>query len=257
MEYLGIKLADFMAFFLVFFRVAAILLIAPIFGSPSVPRTVKIGLSALLALILFHVVERPADLPLDVLPLAIWIIREVILGVLVGFATTLVFAGLQLGGSLLGVQIGFGMINIIDPMTGVSVTILGQFLYFIAILIFFTMDGHHFLIRALAESFRIVPLGQVTLSGLTFKKIVELTSNVFVVGIKVAAPTIGVIICIIFGMGILARTVPQMNIFIVGFPLNICVGLLTLMLTFPIFAYVVGKLFENMKADVLYLMHSL
>jgi flagellar biosynthetic protein FliR len=256
-EYLGIELADFMAFILVFFRVLAILLISPIFGSKSVPRSIKVGLSGLLALILFPVVPHPANLPLDALPLAVWIIREVLLGVLVGFATTVFFMGLQMGGSVIGVQVGFGMINIIDPMTGTSVTILGQFIYFIAVLLFFTLDGHHFLIRALTESFSVIPLGESVLTGLTLKKMVELTAQVFVVAIKIVAPTMGVLICVTFGMGVLARTVPQMNIFIVGFPLNICIGLLTLMLTFPLFVYVFGKLMEGMKEDVLYLMYSM
>jgi flagellar biosynthetic protein FliR len=256
-EYLGIKLADFMAFILVFFRVTAILLIAPIFGSKSVPKVAKIGLSGLLALILFQVVPHPQNLPQDVFPMAIWIFREILLGVMVGFATTIFFMGLQFGGSVIGVQIGFGMINIIDPLTGTQVTIIGQFLYFIGVLLFFSLDGHHFLIQALAESFKIIPLGAATLTGLTMEKMVGLTAQTFVVGIKVVAPTMGVLLCITFAMGIIARTVPQMNVFIVGFPLKICIGLLTLMLTFPLFAYIFGKLLGTIEQDILYLMYSM
>ena len=112
-------------------------------------------------------------------------------------------------------------------------------------------------LSSLAESFKIVPLGKAVLSGLTLEKMVELTAQTFVVGIKIIAPTMGVLLCITFGMGILARTVPQMNVFIVGFPLKICIGILTLMLTFPLFAYVFGKLLGSIEEDILYLMYSM
>jgi len=256
-DYLGIKVADFETFLLIFFRVMAILLIAPIFGSRSVPKATRIGLGALLALILFPVVSHPVDVPGDVPSLTLWGIRELILGMTFGFATTVLFMGVQMAGTILGIKIGFGMVNIIDPTTGANVSILGQFLYFIAILIFLALDGHHFLIQALAESYSVVPIGKATLSSLTLEKMVRMTSGIFAVGIKIGAPTVAVIICINFAMGVLARMTPQINILIVGFPLYIFVGILSIMLSFPLFAYVFTKLLEGMKEDLLYILYSL
>ena len=231
-------------FIFVFLRISAIVATMPILGNKGVPIRVKGGLSLLIAFLLLPFVELHTP-PSDILLLVLRMTGEIFVGITLGFAGRLVFAGVQLAGQLAGFQMGFAIVNVFDPMTSTQVSIIAQFQYLLAMLIFLAVDGHHIFLYAIAESYKIVPLLDFHFSGALTQAVVELSKGIFIVAMKVGATVITALLMISIGFGLIARTVPQINILIVGFPLKIAIGLIGIGLGLPSFARMMGNIFLN------------
>jgi flagellar biosynthetic protein FliR len=243
-------------FLLVLLRVGGILFVAPIFGHKSVPAILKIGFSLILALILVPLVKfNSASLPDSFFSLTLVLGREVACGLLIGFLLLLIFIGVQMAGFLVGLQMGFGIVNIFDPNSQTQISVIGQFKFLIAMLFFLAINGHHILISAIFESFRIIPLGQVNFSPLAIDKIIQMFAQVFAIAIKIEAPVLVTLFLTDVAMAIVARTIPQMNIFIVGFPVKIGVGLFVLAFSLPVFGMILEKLFLGWETNLNQLLH--
>jgi len=242
-------------FIFVFLRVSAIVATMPVLGNSGVPIRVKGGLSLVIAFLLLPFVELHTPPP-DILLLVLRMAGEVIVGITLGFAGRLVFAGIQLAGQLAGFQMGFAIVNVFDPITSTQVSIISEFQYMLAMLIFLAVDGHHIFLYAIAESYRIVPLLGFNFSGELTQLIVELSKGIFIVAIKVGATVIVALLMIDIGFGLIARTVPQINILIIGFPIKIAIGLIGIVFALPAFARMVGNIFQNF-GDTLNLLLSL
>jgi flagellar biosynthetic protein FliR len=147
--------------------------------------------------------------------------------------------------------------EVIDPNSSQGVSIIGQFQFILALLIFLAIDGHHLLINAVVQSFAIVPLGHVAISGATAEIMTRICVDIFAIAVKLSAPVIVTLFLTDVALGIIARTVPQMNVFIVAFPLKIGAGLLILAASLPFFNYVLGKLILGMDRDLLRLIASM
>ncbi len=229
-------------FIFVFLRVGAIVTTMPVFGSGPAPVRVKSGLSLMIAFLMLPFVDIPAppqELPLLILGMA----GEVMIGAIIGFAGRLIFAGVQLSGQLVGFQVGFAIVNVFDPVTSSQVSITAQLQYLFAVLLFLAIDGHHVFLTAIADSYRIVlPLGFGFSGGLA-QEIAGMVKDIFVIGIKAGAPPVVALLMIDIGFGLIARTVPQMNILIVGFPVKIAVGLICMGLALPLVARLMGSIF--------------
>lgn len=239
------------AFFLVFLRVSALMITIPVLGDASVPVRVKAGLSLLMAILLFPVVQDDIPKPaFDIFSLVLRIIGEVLIGIVIGFTARLIFAGIQLAGQLIGFQMGFAIVSVIDPLNSLQVSIIAQFKFIIALLIFLIMNGHHVFLYAIADSIRILPPLNFQLSGSLLSALMDLTGRMFVIAVRVAAPILAVLLFVSIGMGLVARTVPQINVFIVGFPLQIAVGLIGVGIMLPLFMRVVAGCFTNMQAEI-------
>jgi len=239
---------------LIFARVSAILLTAPLFSSGSIPVHVKIGLSFMLAVIVFPLVSVNDILVLPLASLGIAMAGEVLIGVIIGFTARLLFAAVQLAGQLVGFQMGFGIVNVIDPQTSAQVSIIAQFENIITLLIFLAVNAHHWFIMAIAKSFEVVPLLAFSFTNSLMEALVRLSCDMFVVAAKVAAPIIAILLFTSVALGLLARTVPQMNIFIVGFPLKLAIGLLAVGLTLPLLSTLLRNLFQGLGEDIFVLM---
>ncbi len=242
-------------FILVLLRVSAIVTTMPIVGNKQVPVRVKGGLSLIIAFLLFPFVELHTP-PSDILLLVLRMAGEVMVGITLGFAGRLVFAGVQLAGQLAGFLMGFGIVNVFDPITSSQVSIIAQFHYLLAMLIFLAVDGHHIFLYSIAESYRIVPPLDFHFSGELTQAIVELSKDIFIVAIKAGALVITALLMIDIGFGLIARTVPQINILIIGFPIKIAIGLIGIGLALPAFARMMGNIFLNF-GDTLNLLLSL
>ena len=239
---------------LIFTRVGAILLTAPLFSSGSIPVHVKIGLSFMLAVIVFPLVSVNDILVLPLASLGIAMAGEVLIGVIIGFTARLLFAAVQLAGQLVGFQMGFGIVNVIDPQTSSQVSIIAQFENIITLLIFMAVNAHHWFIMAIAKSFEVVPLLAFSFTNSLMEALVRLSCDMFVVAAKVAAPIIAILLFTSVALGLLARTGPQMNIFIVGFPLKLAIGLLAVGLTLPLLSTLLRNLFQGLGEDIFVLM---
>ena len=171
------------------------------------------------------------------------------MGVVLGFAVLLLFMGIQFAGQLAGLQMGFGIVNVIDPQSQDQISIIGQFLNILAILLILSLDGHHIILNGLMASFDTVPLGGVVLKASIVQKMIVLTSELFTIAIKISAPILISLFLVSVAMGVLARTVPQMNVFIVGFPVQLAVGLFVLVASLPLFRILLVKSLHILERD--------
>jgi len=242
-------------FILTFLRISAMIITIPILGDITVPARVKGGLALLITFLVFPFVQTVSwRLSSDIFSLIYRMIGEIMIGVMVGFAGRLIFDGIQLAGQLIGFQMGFSIVNVIDPVNNEQVSIISQFQYLIAMLIFLVMNGHHIFLYAIVESFRILPPLGFHFSGELMQLVLVFVRNMLEVAIKTGAPIIAVLLFMSVGMGLVARTVPQINIFIVGFPLQIAIGLIGLGVTLPIFLRVVETYFSNLEGEIILLL---
>lgn len=236
-------------FLLVFCRITSFFVVAPVFSSRNIPGQFKIGLSFFITFITLGTIGGSGGITFDSLYL-LAIIRELLVGIMLGFAANLFFTAVQIAGSFIDIQIGFGIANVIDPMTGVSSPILGNLKYMMAVLLFLSFNGHHFLLEAIMKSYQWVPLTNEVFakiySGQVSEFMVTTFSTVFSLSLQMAAPLIVAFFLTDVGLGLLARVAPQFNIFMLGMPLKIVIGFLLLMLLFPGFYFVFQDLFSTM-----------
>lgn len=244
-------LEQFHVFLLILLRVSALLMVAPVFGHRAFLARAKIGLAFMVSLIVFPLIGGEGlDVPHGIWPYAFMMVREIVMGVVLGFAVLLVFVGVQFAGQLVGLQMGYGIVNVIDPQSSEQVSIIGQFLNLLALLGLLTLNGHHMILTGLVKSFTAVPLGGVVFKEPVITKIIGLSGTVFIIALKISAPILVALFLVSVAMGILARTVPQMNVFIVGFPVQLAVGTLVLMLSLPLFFRLVERLIRLVERDV-------
>ena len=246
---MGYWLDQFHIFLLNLLRVSALLIVAPIFGHRLFLARAKVGLAVMVSMVVFPLVDG-FDVPEGFFPYAVMMAGEVILGLVLGYVVLLLFIGIQFAGQLAGLQMGFGIVNVIDPQSHDQISIIGQFLNILAILMVLTLDGHHIILNGLLGSFEAVPLGGVVLQASIAHKLIALSSEVFVIAIKISAPILVALFLISTAMGVLARTVPQMNVFIVGFPVQLAVGLSVLVATLPLFQIIVERAIHLIERDV-------
>ena len=251
-------LERFDVFLLVLLRVGALMVVAPIFGHRHWLARAKVGLAVMVTVVLFPMVaDQPLDLPTGIFPYAFLMVLEVLMGVVLGFTVLLLFVAIQFAGQLAGLQMGFGSVNVIDPQSSNQVSIIGQFLNILAILLLLTLDGHHMILSGLVTSFETIPLGGVSFQdGLMFK-LMDLTAQVFIIAVKISAPILMALFLVTAAMGVLARTVPQMNVFLIGFPLQIGVGLAALVIALPMFSVFVERLLVHTNRNLVALLDFL
>lgn len=179
-----------------------------------------------LTLALFPLVETdPARFPDKVLLAPVMMVSELFVGMVIGLTVRLFFAGVQMAGLLIGFQMGFSMINVMDPQSGSQVSIMEQFGYWVVLSVFLLLNGHHILLGALVDSFAMIPMGGFAFPEVFFEHVMALTGAMFVAGIKIGAPVIVALLFVSVAFGITAKFAPQMNVLIVAFPVKIGIGL--------------------------------
>lgn len=245
---LPFSLEQFETYLMIFIRTGAIIFSMPLFGSRDFPNVAKIGLTLMIAWIIFPSVPILAQPATDdwwqLLPA---VFAEIMIGTAIGFTARLIFEGIQIGGQLVGFQMGFGIVNVFDPISGANFSIISQFLNLLAILLFLGFNMHHLFFNAVALSFEKIPLFHAYLSYPLLQLIIDLSGNMFIIAVKVGAPAIAILLFTSVTLGIIAKTVPQVNVLMVGFPVKIAVGLFTIGLTLPMFAYIIKKTFSNLE----------
>lgn len=177
-------------------------------------------------------------------------LRSLVVGVLLGFTINLVFATVRLAGSIAGMQIGFAIVNSFDPMSNSQVSVIGQLYYLLAVLLFFVTGAHHVLVTSMFQScVAVPPFGPVNPAGGAWLLLREF-SSVFAIGFRIAAPVVLVLLLVSAAMGVIVKTVPQINVLIVGFPIKIAVGLVTLGASLVFYRVVVLGLFADLPAKL-------
>jgi flagellar biosynthetic protein FliR len=221
---------------LLFVRIGACLFAMPLFGGRNVPVVAKVGIIMGLTWALLPIIPvAQTTLPRELWAWALALIREAIVGLSLGWMVQLCLAAVPLAGQMVGFQMGFGIANVMDPMGQQQMSVISQFFYLIAIWVFLSVDGHHLVILALVRTLREVPLGAGGMISDGFGAAVEGGRHLLSSAFMLAAPMLLILMFIQVAMGIVARTVPQMNVFFVGLPLQIGVGFLAMGVTLSFF----------------------
>lgn len=236
---------------LLMFRTGAFLMTIPVFGHVAIPRIVRVWLILTMTVLMFPSAMIAADrMPSTTLGLTVVIVGELVVGFLMGFAVITLFAAVQFAGHLIGLQMGLAVANIFDPMSAGEISVIGEFYYLLSLLVFILINGHHYTLDALIRSFDLVPLGGAVFGQDIGRFLTNLTAMVFTLAIKLSAPVVITLLIVNVVLGILSRTVPQMNVFIVGFPLSIGVGLAVIGLSLPVFKLVIEKAIVGLQGDM-------
>lgn len=242
---------DFLTLFFIFIRVTAMLFTAPAFSSNTVSTTAKLFFSLTFAYILYFIV-KPNQIAYSVgYPLLIsYAFKEALTGMIMGFSLNFVFYGISYAGSQMGMDLGLSMAQMFDPSTEVENNVIGQVLNLAAILVFFTIDGHHILIRGLAVSFNIIPLGHYSINESVYLILLKYSAGIFIIAIKIAAPVMVAFFLMHTAAGIISRIIPQMQVFFVMQPLQIILGLGLLSASAPIFVMLMKYMIEQLEGSL-------
>ena len=242
--------SQLLAFILVLVRVSGIILTAPVFGSSSTPPQIKVVLSFMLALILYPFIPQITVFPDRPDHYILLIFSELLIGAVLGIIGRFLFGAVEFAGTIIGFQMGLAMANVLDPQSQEQISLVGRFKSVTATLIFLVMDGHLIFIHAMVRSYSILPPGGADINQPLIDKLIELSASVFVIGLQIGAPLIVALFLANAVIGLLARSVPQIQVFIVGFPLTIMLGLLFMLFGMPFFAQAVHQMFEMLDTQI-------
>ena len=216
-----------------FMRIGAMFAAAPIFSARSVPVRIRIILAFLMAWVLVPVLPAPPDVDLISGQSLIISVNQVLIGVAMGFIIQLVFAAFVIAGQSIAMAMGLGFASMIDPQNGLQVPVVSQAFLIMVTLVFLALNGHLVLIDMLAKSFENIPVGMMVPSRDGFWQLVNWGSDMFAGGMLVALPAVAALLLVNLAFGVTTRAAPQLNIFAVGFPVMIMVGLSFIILTLP------------------------
>lgn len=239
-------------FLLLLTRTTGIFIIAPFFGSQNIPQTFRVAAAILMAVVLFPTVDRSvvATAPPTVLAYGGAVLSELFIGWLIGYVAYISFSAIHMAGKLMDMQVGFSIVNVMDPTSGQQIPLIGSFLYNLTLIFFVMTNGHHMIVTALAESFRLVPVMGMSVNPNVALMIRDFTAGIFSTGMKVALPVTFAILLTNVSLGILARTMPQLNIFVVGIPIHIIIGMFVLSVVIPFYVLFLDGLFNELYGHV-------
>lgn len=238
-------------FMLVLSRVGGIFAALPVFGGRTLPLRIKAVTVIMITLVCFPTLKVSIpQIPTDVFTLALLLFSEVMVGLTLALITQVIFAAVEFSGQIIGMQMGLTISSIIDPSQGTQTQIMSVIQSLFATLIFLSLNIHHIFIRAIMDSFKVIPLGGWHLSGQLINFLVIRTADIFIIGIRLAAPVMVAMLLTTVALGIMARAFPQMNIFMISMPLNIGLGLMIMGMTLSIFFHVIEVSFGQLNAQI-------
>ncbi|MCX5813503.1 MAG: flagellar biosynthetic protein FliR [Proteobacteria bacterium] len=241
-------------FILVFFRVASILWLLPLFSSRAVSVSFKAGLSLVISFLLFDLVSVNQTLSSDTYYMLLLILKEVFIGLTISIFVRILFSTVYAAGEVSAFQTGFGFARFMDPVSMTQVSVLEQFINILTIIVFFAIDAHHILIKGIFLSFKELPIGAAVLNNSLFYHIGNLTSSIFSIGLRIGAPLIVTLFIVDLAFGLLSRMIPQINIFIEGMPMKILITFVVLSLSLGIMTTSIVNIFRGMDMGVLKIM---
>ncbi|WP_420869744.1 flagellar biosynthetic protein FliR [Cohnella ginsengisoli] len=237
------------AYMLVLCRISSFVLVAPIFSSRSLPRTFKAGISVYISLLVFLTVGFDSPVPTDAAYIGA-VLKEILAGLVIGYTATLFFTLIQTAGTLIDTQIGLGIANILDPISGISAPLFGNLKFMLMMLVFLSTNGHHYLLGAIMNSYKWLPLDnrffQTIYEGRLTDFLVHTFADTFMLALQISAPLVVAMFVTDVGLGLLARTAPQYNVFVIGVPIKLLIGLTLIILLMPGFSTLFQIVFDRM-----------
>lgn len=240
-------------FVLIFARMSGMLVTAPLFSTFPVPMQVKVGLSASCAFLMYPFVIQHCNFitPKDLVSLSMLMFKEVAVGVLIGFAISLIFTAIEIAGQLISVEMGLSMASALDPVTHQNVPIVGQLYLFMASLIFISINGHHYLFSTVYDSFRSIPMDMnFVFSSHITEQLLIFSSKIFLIAFSVIVPIYLILFIVTVLMGIVSKILPQMNVFMLAIPVKIYIGLSLMILLLTSTAAYISKIFGDLLINI-------
>lgn len=233
-------------FLLILVRVAAFFVTLPLFSYRTVPLPFKIGFSFFLAFIMFYTMDVSAVI-IDEMFLFL-LVKEALVGLLIGLIAFIILSAVQVAGGFIDFQMGFAIANVMDPQTGAQSPLTGQYLYIFALLFLLSVNGHHLLIDGIVNSYHFIPIDTfIPLQDRSIADFVIETFNyMFLIAFQMAIPIVGCLFLVDVALGIIARTVPQLNVFVVGLPLKILVSFIVILFFLSLYIALARNLFGIM-----------
>ena len=230
---------------LIFVRVSAFFVTIPLFSYKTIPSQLKIVLAFVLSWMMYYTFSIEAfTINGDYLLL---VLKEAVVGLVLGLVVYIVFSAVQIAGGFIDFQMGFAMANIVDPQTGAQSPLMGQFFNFLLLLVFLAINGHHLVLDGIFYSYQFMPIDQFFPKfgdAESVEYIMKLFVAVFAIAFQMSAPIIATLFLVTLALGITGKTVPQLNIFVVGFPIKIAVGFILLIIMMGVMVEVMEKVIE-------------
>ncbi len=249
--------SQFLIFFMLFARSTAMVVVAPVVGHQAIPVQVKVAMGGFLAFVMYPLTAGKADaVNAEFVSIVLMALKEIGIGLVMGFAAGVIFAGVRYAGELISLDTGLSMAAMFDPEQNAQTSVITEFLYLFMLMIFLLVNGHHFVLEALQLSYAAVPIGGFTVNAGVSASLINLTGLMFVIGVKLAAPIVVSMFLINVALSVLSRVMPQMNIFAVAFPVKIAAGFGVIMVSAPLLVFVFKKLLAGFEGNILELVKA-
>ncbi len=253
-----LPIGEFQTFLVCFSRVGGFISAIPVLMSKQTPMQIKVGLIFLCTLVLFPLMEPTVQpVTFGTITFLLLMISEVLLGGMIGLIARMIFTAVEYGGTVIGYQMGFAAANIFDPQNERQLALISQFQNVFAILIFLAIDGHHIFLQVAVESYTLLPPGVFNISGEAIPYLLTLSTRIFFLGMQFSAPILVVLLLSGLILGILARVFPQLNVFLLSFPLNIGISFTVIGLTLPLVTILLRREFDDLGNRILTLLQLL
>ncbi|MBI2567108.1 MAG: flagellar biosynthetic protein FliR [Candidatus Schekmanbacteria bacterium] len=232
-------------------RTSGIIFFAPIFGNEAVPLQVRAAFTLLVTALLGPTLDNVSiPVPATLFGFVGIAVAELLIGMAIGFVARAFFAAFLFGAQLMDFQVGFAMVNILDPELGTQVSLLAVVTNIMAILLFLAGNGHHWFLMAARDSFALLPIGEAHIGAGVMELLIRVGGSIFALGLQVSSPILVVLILLDLAMGLIARTVPQIQILIVGFPLKIGGGMIVFSMSLAAFSAVMKSGFRQILEQI-------
>ncbi|MCK9225320.1 MAG: flagellar biosynthetic protein FliR [Candidatus Muirbacterium halophilum] len=246
-------------FALVIVRVTSFFYNMPIFGGQFIPNTIKITASVGIALIIFPLVPRaviPAEAPY-MMDFALFVFKEFLVGFTTGFMVSIFILGIRFSGILIGQNMGLMMANVVDPESNEQVSILEQIHYFVFLFVFLSLNGHLTIVKAIVDSYSLIPAGGFSFHSDIIIIIVNSLSNMFTIGFNIAMPVFGTLMIVTVLLGFIAKVAQKIQVMLLSFPLKIVVGIIILTIAFPVMMELFFDTFDQIKTEMYKIMQAM
>ncbi len=248
---INIPIEDFVIVLLIFMRIMAAFVSSPIYGHKAIPALVKVFLSLVIAYIVFLTIDRSAiKVEFSLAWLSVNVLKEILTGLVIGFTLNFIFHGISYAGMLIGFDMGLSMASELNPVDGSSSDVVGDFIYFASLMLFFLINGHYYIISSLVYSFSIIHIGKFTINQPVYDLIVKYSGAVFVIAVKISSPILVSFVLLQIAEGIMTKVIPQMQIFFVAQPLLIGIGFFILASLAPVYVYVIKYLLKGYEDNL-------
>jgi len=253
----GFTLQQLEFFLAILMRIAGFIYTAPFYGLRNVPIRVKVGLSVLISIIMFNVLPYEPLEYTGVIGFALLVAGETLAGVVLGFLANIIYQILAFSGQLLDMEVGFSMVNEMDPVTSAQVTVSGNFYSYAVMLMLMITYMHHHLIEALVDTYKVFPLGKVSFNPLIYTVAAKFMAEYFVLAFRIILPVFAAMLIVNTILAILAKVAPQMSLFVIGVQLKVLIGLAVMIIMIRmlpgISQLIFGKMMEIIRDAITYM----